>query len=79
MRAASSDSSRSASFFTLYSPRICFTSSSRVRDDLDFLHLQLGRPLEAGDEASVLGDVVRRDADRLAVRGERLPSSVSST
>ena len=42
----------------------------RVRDDLDLRHMQLDRLLEAGDEPAVLGDVVRRDADRLALRGE---------
>src|SRR5205823_13220692 len=41
-----------------------------VGDDLDLVDLQLGRALETGDEAAVLGDVVRRDADRLAVGGE---------
>src|SRR6185437_746963 len=40
----------------------------RVGDDL--ADLQLGRALEAGDEAAVLGDVVRRDADRLPVGGK---------
>jgi len=41
-----------------------------VRDDLDLRHGELDGLREPGDEAPVLGDVVRRDADPLAVRGE---------
>ena len=38
----------------------------RVRDDLDRRQLELDRAAQPGDQAAVLGDVVRRDADRLA-------------
>jgi hypothetical protein len=42
----------------------------RVGDDLELRQAELARLLEAGDERAVLGDVVRLDADRLAVGGE---------
>ena len=60
----------SASFLTLYSPRICFTISSESETTSTSSTPQLDRLREAVDEAAVLGDVVRRDADRLALRRE---------
>ena len=41
-----------------------------VGDDLELVQAEVARPLEAGDERPVLGDVVGGDADRLAVGGE---------
>ena len=42
----------------------------RVGDDLELVDTRLDRALEPGDQGRVLGDVVRRDADRLASRIE---------
>ena len=44
-----------------------------VGDDLELLHAQLDRPLEAREERAVLRHVVRRRADRLAARVEHRP------
>ena len=41
-----------------------------VGDDLEVVDAHLCRTFEPGDERRVLGDVVRRDADRLAARVE---------
>ena len=42
----------------------------RVGDHLELADVELDRLLEPGDQGAVLGDVVRRDADRLAVGRE---------
>jgi len=44
-----------------------------VGEDLEFPDAKLDRLLEPCDQRAVLGDVVRRDADRLAMRSERAP------
>ena len=67
-RSASSLSFFSASFLTRYSPGHLLDEQLRVRDDADLVQSELERLLEPGDQRAVLGDVVRRDADSLAVR-----------
>src|SRR5688572_3956313 len=45
----------------------------RVGDDLQHVEPEVARTLEPRDEGPVFGDVVRGDADRLAVRCEHRP------
>ena len=44
-----------------------------VGDDLHLRHVQVDRLLQARDKPAVLGDVVGRGTDRLALRGEDCP------
>ena len=57
---------------TLYSPRICLTISSESERTSSSGTASSTALVEPGDEAAVLGDVVRRDADRLALGGEHV-------
>ena len=68
-----SESSRSASFFTRYSPRICLTRSSESETTSTSGTDSSTAFSSPAISAAVLGDVVRRDADRLAVRREHGP------
>ena len=70
---ASSCSGRRWSAFTAYSPASCFTSSSRVGEDLELLDAHGLGALEAEDEPHVLGDVVRRVAEELADLRDDVP------
>ena len=48
-----------------------------VGDHLDAVETEIAGALEPGDEGAVLGDVVRRDPDRLSVAASTVPSSAS--
>ncbi len=71
---ASRDASRkrscSARFLTRYSPRICLTRSSESETTSSSSTPTSAARSRPCDERRVLGDVVRRDADRLAARVE---------
>ena len=72
-RGGAQESSRSASFLTLYSPRICLTISSESEITLSSSTPSSTAFSSPATQPAVLGDVVRRDADRLSVRGETNP------
>ena len=65
-------------FLTLYLPCICFTTSSESPTQFEFVGAQLPRPLDSADQRLVLGDVVGRVADRLAVVLEHVALAVAN-